>query len=109
MLIVLIIVIIIVIAVFCFDYLSPVVWLCPCFIFVSISDLLYAGAALDFPTTYEAVLRKIHRLLFHVVAHLYHQHFRELLLLGNNPPTRQFNSSQPDKQANKQTNKQINK
>merc|ERR1712071_305799 len=38
--------------------------------------------ALDFPTTYETILRKIHRLLFHVVAHLYHQHFRELLLLG---------------------------
>ena len=44
----------------------------------------FGAAALDFPTTYETVLRKIHRLLFHVVAHLYHQHFRELLLLGNN-------------------------
>lgn len=28
------------------------------------------------------MLRKIQRLLFHVVAHLYHRHFRELLLLG---------------------------
>ncbi|KAK4008279.1 MOB kinase activator-like 2 isoform X2 [Daphnia magna] len=36
----------------------------------------------EFPTTYETVLRKIQRLLFHVVAHLYHRHFRELLLLG---------------------------
>ena len=27
-------------------------------------------------------MRKIQRLLFHVVAHLYHRHFRELLLLG---------------------------
>lgn len=36
----------------------------------------------EFPPTYEAILRKIQRLLFHVVAHLYHRHFRELLLLG---------------------------
>lgn len=36
----------------------------------------------EFPTTYEQILRKIQRLLFHVVAHLYHRHFRELLLLG---------------------------
>ena len=36
----------------------------------------------EFPATYEQVLRKIQRLLFHVVAHLYHRHFRELLLLG---------------------------
>jgi hypothetical protein len=59
----------------------------------------------DFPPTFEQTLRKIQRLLFHVVAHLYHQvrtvrigvggwnliemfrlffrqHFRELLLLG---------------------------
>ena len=36
----------------------------------------------EFPATYETVLRKIQRLLFHVVAHLYHRHFRELLLLG---------------------------
>nr|CAG4636533.1 EOG090X0E0F [Eubosmina coregoni] len=36
----------------------------------------------DFPATYETILRKIQRLLFHVVAHLYHRHFRELLLLG---------------------------
>nr|CAG4649704.1 EOG090X0E0F [Scapholeberis mucronata] len=38
--------------------------------------------AQEFPATYETVLRKIQRLLFHVVAHLYHRHFRELLLLG---------------------------
>nr|CAG4648264.1 EOG090X0E0F [Moina brachiata] len=36
----------------------------------------------EFPGTYEQTLRKIQRLLFHVVAHLYHRHFRELLLLG---------------------------
>lgn len=39
-------------------------------------------AAHEFPATYEQTLRKIQRLLFHVVAHLYHRHFRELLLLG---------------------------
>jgi len=38
--------------------------------------------ARDFPATFEQTLRKIHRLIFHTVAHLYHQHFRELLLLG---------------------------
>nr|CAG4646591.1 EOG090X0E0F [Macrothrix elegans] len=38
--------------------------------------------AQEFPVTYEQVLKKIQRLLFHVVAHLYHRHFRELLLLG---------------------------
>nr|CAG4643515.1 EOG090X0E0F [Ilyocryptus agilis] len=38
--------------------------------------------AQEFPTTYEQVLKKIQRLLFHVIAHLYHRHFRELLLLG---------------------------
>lgn len=27
-------------------------------------------------------MKKIHRLLFHVIAHLYHSHFRELVLLS---------------------------
>ena len=36
----------------------------------------------DFPPTFETILRKINRLLFQVVAHLYHHHFRQLLLLG---------------------------
>ena len=44
--------------------------------------LLLRHADRDFPATYETILRKIQRLLFHVVAHLYHRHFRELLLLG---------------------------
>ncbi|UYV77973.1 MOB2 [Cordylochernes scorpioides] len=36
----------------------------------------------DFPSSFESIVKKIHRLLFHVIAHMYHAHFRELLLLG---------------------------
>nr|CAG4652187.1 EOG090X0E0F [Triops cancriformis] len=36
----------------------------------------------DFPATFEATVRKILRLLYHVVAHMYHAHFRDFLLLG---------------------------
>ncbi|XP_050527431.1 MOB kinase activator-like 2 [Daktulosphaira vitifoliae] len=36
----------------------------------------------DFPVGFEVVVRKIFRLLFHVLAHLYHSHFRELVLLN---------------------------
>lgn len=36
----------------------------------------------DFPTNFDQVLRKIQKLLFHVVAHIYHSHFREIVLLG---------------------------
>ena len=35
----------------------------------------------DFPTTFDTHIRKIHRLLFHVLAHIYHSHFKEILLL----------------------------
>jgi len=35
----------------------------------------------DFPTDFEAVVRRIFRLLFHVLAHVYHNHFREVMLL----------------------------
>ncbi|GBP07477.1 MOB kinase activator-like 2 [Eumeta japonica] len=35
----------------------------------------------EFPTTFESVVRRVARLLFHVVAHLYAAHFRELVLL----------------------------
>ena len=33
----------------------------------------------DFPTDFESVVRRIFRLLFHVVAHVYHNHFREVM------------------------------
>lgn len=36
----------------------------------------------EFPSSFESIVRKILRLLFHVVAHLYHCHFREVLLLN---------------------------
>lgn len=39
-------------------------------------------SANEFPSSFESIVRKILRLLFHVVAHLYHCHFREVLLLN---------------------------
>jgi len=36
----------------------------------------------EFPSQFDQVLRKVQKLLFHVVAHLYHSHFREIVLLG---------------------------
>ncbi|XP_022174963.1 MOB kinase activator-like 2, partial [Myzus persicae] len=36
----------------------------------------------EFPVGLEIVVKKILRLLFHVIAHLYHSHFRELVLLN---------------------------
>ena len=36
----------------------------------------------EFPVSFESIVKKIHRLLFHVIAHLYHSHFRELVLLS---------------------------
>lgn len=35
----------------------------------------------EFPTAFDSHIRKIHRLLFHVLAHVYHAHFREIVLL----------------------------
>lgn len=36
----------------------------------------------EFPSSFESIVRKIIRLLFHVVAHLYAAHFKEVYLLG---------------------------
>ncbi|ERL91246.1 hypothetical protein D910_08581 [Dendroctonus ponderosae] len=36
----------------------------------------------EFPVSFESIVRKIVRLLYHVVAHLYAAHFKEVLLLG---------------------------
>lgn len=36
----------------------------------------------EFPTNFDQILRRIQKLLFHVVAHIYHSHFREIVLLG---------------------------
>lgn len=35
----------------------------------------------DFPTGFDTQIRKIFRLLFHVLAHIYHCHFKEIVLL----------------------------
>lgn len=36
----------------------------------------------EFPANFDIVLKKVQKLLFHVVAHIYHSHFREIVLLG---------------------------
>jgi len=36
----------------------------------------------EFPPMFDLVVKKIHKLLFHVIAHIYHSHFREVVLLG---------------------------
>ncbi|XP_003424657.1 MOB kinase activator-like 2 isoform X2 [Nasonia vitripennis] len=36
----------------------------------------------EFPSSFESIVRKILRLLYHVVAHIYHCHFREVAHLG---------------------------
>jgi len=43
---------------------------------------VFIVTANDFPVGFEVVARKILRLLFHVIAHLYHSHFQELVLLN---------------------------
>lgn len=35
----------------------------------------------DFPPSFDVHIRRIHRLLWHVIAHVYHAHFREMVLL----------------------------
>lgn len=42
----------------------------------------YIIPANEFPSSFESIVRKIVRLLFHVIAHLYAAHFREVVLLG---------------------------
>jgi len=43
---------------------------------------MFIITANEFPVGLEVVVKKILRLLFHVIAHLYHSHFRELVLLN---------------------------
>ncbi|CAH1785938.1 unnamed protein product [Owenia fusiformis] len=35
-----------------------------------------------FPSTFESTIKKIHKLLFHIFAHVYHAHYKELVLLS---------------------------
>ncbi|XP_053385293.1 MOB kinase activator 2-like isoform X2 [Mercenaria mercenaria] len=37
-----------------------------------------------FPTTFEATVKRIHKYLLHIIAHIYHVHYKELLMLGLN-------------------------
>ncbi|XP_023346111.1 MOB kinase activator-like 2 [Eurytemora carolleeae] len=36
----------------------------------------------EFPPNFDVIIKKIHRLLFHVLAYIHHSHFREVVLLG---------------------------
>lgn len=35
-----------------------------------------------FPSSFEHLVKKIHRLLFHVLAHIYHAHYKEIVMLN---------------------------
>ncbi|KAF7491868.1 hypothetical protein SSS_10246 [Sarcoptes scabiei] len=39
----------------------------------------------EFPVTFILIVKKIMRLLYHVVAHIYHSHFKEIVLLNLHP------------------------
>ncbi|XP_052861783.1 MOB kinase activator-like 2 isoform X2 [Anopheles cruzii] len=49
---------------------------------VSDESIFPTKYANEFPSSFESIARKIVRLLFHVIAHLYAAHFREVALLG---------------------------
>jgi len=49
---------------------------------VSDESIFPTKYANEFPGSFESIARKILRLQFHVIAHLYAAHFREIALLG---------------------------
>ncbi|KAG4076530.1 hypothetical protein HA402_011346 [Bradysia odoriphaga] len=49
---------------------------------VSDESIFPTKYANEFPSSFESIARKILRLLFHVIAHLYAVHFQEIALLG---------------------------
>ncbi|KAL5291716.1 MOB2 family protein [Megaselia abdita] len=49
---------------------------------VSDESIFPTKYAKEFPSSFESIARKILRLQFHVIAHLYAAHFREIALLG---------------------------
>lgn len=49
---------------------------------VSDESIFPTKYANEFPSSFESIARKILRLLFHVIAHLYAAHFKEIALLG---------------------------
>lgn len=48
---------------------------------VFMHQFLFSFVGNDFPTGFDTQIRKIFRLLFHVLAHIYHCHFKEIVLL----------------------------
>lgn len=50
--------------------------------FIVCTQIRFYFSENDFPVSFESIVKKIHRLLFHVLAHLYHSHFREMVLLN---------------------------
>lgn len=49
---------------------------------ISDENIFPTKYANEFPSSFESIVRKILRLLFHVMAHLYAIHFKEVVLLG---------------------------
>ncbi|KAJ6221343.1 hypothetical protein RDWZM_007155 [Blomia tropicalis] len=39
----------------------------------------------EFPVTFVSIVKKIMKLLYHVIAHIYHSHFKEIVLLNLHP------------------------
>lgn len=50
-----------------------------------ISLSLFPPPDKEFPSTFESVVKKIMKLLYHVIAHIYHSHFKEIVLLNLHP------------------------
>ena len=50
-------------------------------VFFKMYQFLFSFTGNDFPTGFDTQIRKIFRLLFHVLAHIYHCHFKEIVLL----------------------------
>lgn len=46
------------------------------------THILSSFADKDFPSSFETIVKNILRLLFHVLAHIYHSHFKEIVLLN---------------------------
>lgn len=49
------------------------------------NSLISIYADKEFPSSFEAIVKKIMRLLYHVIAHMYHSHFKEIVLLNLHP------------------------
>jgi len=45
-------------------------------------NVMFVFTANAFPPSFKPIVKKICRLLFHVIAHIYHCHFKEVVLLS---------------------------